>query len=448
MGLAEIINVQITRETRAVTSQGFGTPLIFGSNANFNARLQYFEDLASIADALAGGTLAPEYIAASDMFAQNPRVTRLAIGQQRGTKTLTDNAGTYTAGSAEVTVNGTLLTQAYSVDKNTTLTALAAQIQAHADVATAVYNSGAHTIVITPDTGKLLSIEGDLSGITGLMEWTLSATATETITDALNAIQQADDDWYGLMLVSRTQQDQLDAADWIEGNMKVFCVASSEADIVNVTDALDSTSLAALLKIAGYTRTFGVYSALADTEYPDAALLGKLFPYDPGTYTAKFKSLASITAGTLTTTQSTNARDKNFNTFETIGGVSIIREGKVSEGEFIDVIIFADWLDSNITTDVYSLLVNQRKVPYTEAGIAGIKSVVEKRLQIGLNRGGISPFSEDSDKNQNGGYIVTVPAFEDIPQVDKIARQLNDVRFTAWLAGAIHAIRIDGVITV
>lgn len=448
MGLSEIVNVQITRETRAVTAPGFGTALILGGNANFNARLQYFEELAAIALAIAGGTASPEYKAAADMLAQNPRVTRLAIGHQRGTKTLTDSAGTYTAGSIKVTVNGTLLTQAFTVDKDTTLTALAVQIAAHADVATAIYSSGAHTIVITPDTGKLLAIVSDLASITGTMTMVLTATATEAIADALDAIQTADDDWYGLMLVSRTQADQLDAAEWIEANMKVCCLASSESDIVDLTDAGDTTSLAALLKAAGYARTFGIYSALAATEYPDAALLGKLFPYDPGTYTAKFKTLASITVDTLTATQSTNARDKNFNTYESIGGVSIVREGKVAEGEFIDVIIFVDWLDSNITADVYSHLVNQRKVPYTEGGMAGIKSIIEKRLQIGLNRGGISPFSQDSDKNQNGGYIVTLPAFEGIPSVDKIARLLQDVEFVAWLAGAIHAVRIDGIVTV
>lgn len=447
MSLADIVNVQITRETKGVTRAGFGTALILGPNANFNARVQYFTDLSAVDDVLAGGTAAPEYLAVQDAFAQLPRVTRIAIGHIRGTKTLTDDAGTYTAGNAEVTVNGTLVDEPYDTDKDTTLTNLAASIQALADVLTAVYSSVAHTIVITPATDKLLAVSFDLSGITGTMTWALSATGTETITDALNNIKTEDNDWYGLNLVSRTKQDQLDAAAWAESNEKICVVASAEADIIDTTDAADTTSIAAQLKAAGYARTACVYHSQAASEYADAALLGKILPYDPGTYTAMFKTLASITVDVLTETQTSNARDKNCNVYEQIGGVNIVREGKVAEGEFIDVIIFIDWLDARITEAVYALLAKSLKVPYTEDGIAAVKSEIGAPLQVGQNRGGISPTEYDADNNQIGGFVIVIPALAGISSADKTARLLQDVEFTAWLAGAIHAVTIDGVVT-
>ena len=43
-------------------------------------------------------------------------------------KTITDNAGTYTSGSIKVIVNGITVTQAYTTDKNSTLTLLATAI--------------------------------------------------------------------------------------------------------------------------------------------------------------------------------------------------------------------------------------------------------------------------------------------------------------------------------
>jgi hypothetical protein len=185
----------------------------------------------------------------------------------------------------------------------------------------------------------------------------------------------------------------------------------------------------------------------AGTEYPDAATLGKLLPYDPGTYTMKFKTLAGITVDYLTATQSTNARAKNANTYEEIGPSNILREGTVGEGEKLDVIIFIDWLQARITEGVYQPLINNLKIPFTEIGMAAIKGEIEKVLKIGVARGGISDYAQDSDKNQIGGYIVTLPAFEDITTADKAARLLTGVEFTAWLAGAIHAVEIAGVVT-
>lgn len=450
MSLSEIVNVQITRETKAVTRVGFGTMLILGPNLNSASRTEAFTELSAVVDALAGGTGAPEYLAAADAMAQNPRVTQIKIGQIQGTKTLTDDAGTYTAGDITVTVNGTDVVESFSVDKDTTLTALAASIQALASVSTAVYSSVAHTIVITPATGYVLGIVADLTAITGSMTMTLSATATEAITDALNNIVQSDDDWFGLVCITRTQADQLAAAAWVESQeMKVAAFASNEADTIDKTLAEEvaaPSSLAYKCYAAGYARSAVIYSG-TPTDYPDAALLGRILPYDPGTYTAKFKTLASITVDSLTSTQSTNARAKKCNVYEQIGGVNIVREGTMAEGEFIDVIIFVDWLDARITEAVYSLLVKQLKVPYTEAGIAAVKSAINEPLQVGQNRGGISPTAFDSDDNQIGGYVIVIPALEDIPTADKTNRLLQDVEFTAWLAGAIHAVTINGVVT-
>lgn len=447
MSLSEIVNVQISRETRSVSRAGFGTAMILGSNANFSDRIQYFTDLASIAAAMVGGTAAAEYAAAADMLAQNPRVVRVGIGNRQGNRVLTDNAGTYTAGTITVTINGTLISQAYSTNKDDTLTALAVLIAAHAAVDTCAYSNASHTITIVPNTGYVLSVVANLGAITGTMTMVLSAVSTEDVDDALNAIKVVDNEWYGLCLTSRSSGDQLLAAAWIETERKVCILASTESAIINTTDSADTTSLAAVLKAAAYARTAVVYLGAAATEYPDAALLGKILPFDPGTYTAKFKTLASITADDLTSTQSTNARDKHANTDENIGSVNILREGTVAEGEFIDVIIFVDWLQARIQESVYGILVNNKKIPYTEAGMGAVKAAITQPLQIGQNRGGISPTAFDTDNNQIGGFYIELPAFASIPAQDKAARLLDNVIFVAWLAGAIHAVNINGTVT-
>lgn len=91
---------------------------------------------------------------------------RLPVANQA---VLTDDAGTFTAGSIAVTVNGTVITQAWGTDKNTTMTALAAAIQAGVTgVYSAVYNSGAHTITLKARNIAVTAV-ADLSGVTGTM---------------------------------------------------------------------------------------------------------------------------------------------------------------------------------------------------------------------------------------------------------------------------------------
>lgn len=445
MSLNEIVNVQITRETVAPTRAGFGIIMILAEEANFTERLRFYTDLSSVVDDVCGGSASLAYKAASAIFSQQPRVERIAIGNPQGNKIITDDAGTFTGGSIVSIINGTTVTTAWTTDKDTTLTAHAAAIQALAAVQTAVYSSGSHTITITPATGILLSVTTSTAGVTGTMTATVSALWTEDVADALGNIQTYNDSWYGIVTTSRLTADQEDIADWTETQMKIFACASSDADIIG--SAVETTSIAAYLKANALARSFCIYSGYAATQFPEAACLGKILPYDPGTYTLKFKTLAGITYDNLTVTQSTTARDKNCNTYEQIGGVNIVAEGTVGEGEFLDTIIFVDWLDSEITNSVYSLLKKSLKVPYTEAGLAAVEAAIDQPCKTGQNRGGISPLAFDDEDNQIGGYYITLPTFSSIPPADKAARLLQDVKFVAFLSGAIHAVRINGTVT-
>lgn len=448
MPLEDIVNVTITRETVTVEREAFDLIAIIGPNVNTATRLESFTKLSSIADALAGGSNAPEYLAAQAVLSQNPRCKRVALGHMRGSKTITDNAGTFTGGSVRVVVCGHEIVQNYSSSKDATLTALAVLIEALAEIDTAVYNAGAHTIVITPETGYVASVVVDTSSVTGTMTAAVTATVIENITDALNAINEYNAGWYGLVITSRTQADQEDAAAWAEANRKIAGFASSDTDIVNVAASSDTTSLAAILKATAYARSFVVYCELAATQYPEAALLGRVFPLDTGSWTSKFKTLAGITVSNLTPTQESNALAKNCFIYTEVGGVNITAEGKVAEGEWLDTIVNVDWLHSRITEEVFTVLVRAKKVPYDDTGINTIGAAVSTPLQLAIGMGMLTAIQFNDAEEQIGGYIVNVPKAADVPSTDKNLRILNNVTFTAWLAGAIHAVTISGTVTV
>lgn len=452
--VSEIVKVNITRESVNISRVGFGTMLILGNNANFAARVQYFEDLASVGKALLSGTLAPEYKAASAAFSQNPKVERIAIGHRVATVTAIDNAGTFTAGSIKATVNGVLKTQVFITDKDTTLTALAAQIATVAGVSSCTYDPINHRTIIVPVTspaGVPVGLSIDITGITGTMLFTSYTTTDDEDADvALSACQQENNDWYGVILASRIKGDVLDAAEWVEAaELKFFATASADSDIVNKTVDLDtSPSIAKTFMSKGYLKSTVIYNSYAETEYPDAALLGRIFPYDPGSYTACFKTLVGIDVDNLDATQRANAFAKFVNVYEYVGGVNILRQGTVSGNEYIDIMIFIDWLDARCTEAVFGVLAASLKVPYTDPGIHSIYNALTQPLQAGQNAGGISPTAYNDQKKQIGGFYITVPRLQDVAPGDKTARELHNVKFVAYLAGAIQKVYVDGTVTV
>lgn len=276
-------------------------------------------------------------------------------------------------------------------------------------------------------------------------------------TVALNAIIQEDNDFYGLAIESHLKADQIEVAGWVESlggqNRKIFFLSSSESAIVDSTFGADSTSIAYELQQGTPSpRSNLLYSANANSQYPECAMAGVCLREVVGSYTQMFKKLLGVTADTMTDTQEVNALAKNCNIYSTVGGSSIVREGRTSDGaqksgEYLDTIIGIDWTHARITESILAYLLSQKKVPFTDSGITGIQSKIEEVLSRGIANGLFSPKSFDEDGVQTGGYVVNVPLAANVSTADKAARKLTGVTFTAWLAGAIHAVTINGVVT-
>lgn len=84
MPLENIVDVQISRQTTAVSRAGFGELLIVGPNATFPERYRKYNasELSTLAGDLTGGTAAAEYRAASTLVSQSPRVSQFSIGRE------------------------------------------------------------------------------------------------------------------------------------------------------------------------------------------------------------------------------------------------------------------------------------------------------------------------------------------------------------------------------
>ena len=258
-----------------------------------------------------------------------------------------------------------------------------------------------------------------------------------SIDAALNAIANENNDWYGVVVDQAMVANFADVASWVETAKKfaIFWITD-----VNAYDSTKSTDLASVLKLANRNRSAVVWHATptGGADYPDAAWMGEGFPYEPGSSTWAYKTLNGVTPDTLLASQETALKGKNCNYYTTVGGVSITQEGKVASGEYIDIIIGTDWIEARLREAVYSALVNNRKIPYDDTGIAMIEGLVKGVLNEAASKGIL----------QADSIAVTVPKYADIPQADKLARKLPDVKFSALYQGAIHSVTINGTISV
>lgn len=256
----------------------------------------------------------------------------------------------------------------------------------------------------------------------------------------LAAIQQVSDIWYGLSLTNHTDAVILAAAAYIETQEKIYICESAESAIL--TSA--TSDILSQLKALEYSRTALVYSSDA-TQGPSAGWLGGQLPQTPGSSTWKFKQLVGITPDTLTQTQRNNVIGipgqpaKNGNIYETVGGVNITEEGWMVSGQFIDITVGVDWLKSTMQENVFALLVQAPKVPYTDQGVGIIINAIKQTLQQGVANGLIDGSSP---------IIVSAPQVLDVPLADRQNRLLPDVTFSCRFAGAIHFVQIQGTVSV
>jgi hypothetical protein len=448
--ISEIVEVTITRETRAVARGAFGTLLVAGDSAKlpkndvtlltfdadlvasnqFDAKINnvaitpvvFAVDSDTTMDAIATEFQSDAGIATAVATGSPKRViTITAAGDETAPIVITEEAVTLGASQAGITK---ARTAAVRTREYANITAVAV------DFATTdpEYLAAAALFAQNPNPGVI-----KIGRVDSGEDWD----------DALAAIEAADPDWYALVITERTQADVLLVVAWVETNARhLFFTAD---DDVNILDSGVSSDLASVLQTAERDRSSVFFHEDAATTYPEAAWVGDGFAKDPGSVTMKFRELTGVNANILTVAQSNAAISKGANTFETIGGRTIMREGTVASGEFIDIMRDADWLQSQLETALLTMLADADKIPYDDGGIGTVEGVVRQQLDAAIDAGFLTP---RPDLYAGQPYDVTVPASADVSSADKTARILRNVDFTATIAGAVHKIIITGRVAV
>lgn len=435
MGIDSIVTLNISRSAAAVSRAGFGTALILGSNATgwgTDRVRTYTSPAALLDDGFETGDM--EYKAALALYSQPNKPTRFKVGKRAAgaavaqVTTFTPNVSVQAEQDFVVEIND----EVYTLTSDDTPTAaeivsgLIAMINADDVPVTA---SGTNTLILTSDTAGMGFRTASSANMSGVL-----TTPNVGIQSDLNEIKAIDNDWYGLILCDRTANTIVQAAAWIQAERKVFVACSSDSAVI----AAGTSDVASRLKAAGYDRTLYLYSA-DQANMPEGAVLGNALPYTPGSYTLKFKTLVGITVDALTESQITIAKGKNANVYTTVAGAGMLEEGIVASGEFFDVIVGIDWIHVNMQADIFQGLRDVPKIPYTDVGASVIEAKIRKRLQLAVSA---QILAEDPAFS-----VTTLPRADQDP-ADKAARRWGGWQFTGTLAGAIHAVAVNGYVSV
>lgn len=448
MSLQDLVNVTITSTTVTPTRPGFGTPLLMVQHSLYSDLVRFYSNLAAVvADGFTTSSLG--YRMAVIAFAQNPAPAKIAIGQRKlkNTQTVkltlgsTSNLDTYSftiVGSDNVPH---AISFASTGVPATDAATLVTTINALTNVGTAAAVGAVVTVTQAAAAGKLNDYQNwNVMGSTTPIITLQDVTADPGIaTDLANALAFAPPgSVYGVALDSNSFAEITACAAAVEAQTLLFIWNNSDTLCIS-----SPTSINNIFKTeAGlaHARSGGLYSNTQLLSWSGVGWLSKTLPNTPGSLTFMYKTLSSVPADNISETAQLNLNTNHGNYYITIAGIPITVNGWDAAGEFFDQVWGTDALTAQIQIDVFALLAGSPKVPYTDAGVDMIKSVISSDLAL---------FSSPQYNfiATNPAPTVSAPAVSTIAAATRASRNFPSISFSGKLAGAIHQLTIAGVLT-
>ena len=461
----EIVDVLISRETTVIDQASFNTALFFSPTVPFAEQSRdYTSPTALIEDGFVSSD--PAYKAASSYFSQSPRPAKLTVGSAgvedhdltlvesdivnnkdyETTITLADG----TSSTFTVTAGATAEDDA-AAEIETLMTALQSAIVADVDISAVVTATLSGT-----GAAAEVALTAAVSYYVGSDDIAVEYVFSGTWADVYNTQITYNNDFYGVTAWDHSEATVLALGAVIEAEIKIYGYSTQGAQaLVAKTEPAAAGDVLGKMNDLNYDRSFGIYNADADNSYIELALFGKKLTSVPGSTSWMFSELVGVVADTLSTSQSNIVRAKEGNVFENIAGVSMLREGTMASGEYIDVMRGSDDLHARIQTEVFRKLVvtanGGSKVPLTDAGVAELIAIVETEIRRSI----ANDFIVEAIETESAGQTVVIPGYEitadlvsSLPANQRASRQAPDIRFQAVLAGAIHKVVIRGSLSV
>jgi hypothetical protein len=435
----------------------FRIPLFLGQNGDFDgARTRSYSDIDAVAEDFAINT--DEYLAALAVFSQDGSPDRLIIGVEGSRvaeqQTLTFNADFVEDNEIVLQVNNVEITQDWDTDQVTTITALAAKIQAQPLVATAAVQAGNRIILITaqkagvPNTINNIEVSGGASQAIGVTTVTVE---NHGVAEDLAEIIEENNDWYALFWHETDRDHVKIAARNIEPRTKMFFTRTENESAV---DPAHVNNIRYDLQELNLIRTVLFYTEIEE-EFIEGAAIGENLAYPEGSRTWAHSSLRNVsTVNNMTEAKMKTATEElNINMFVPNKEGDRILYGRVISGEFIDNIIGMDWTNTRIIERISKSLFDNDKIFYTNAGVNALVAIIISVLSEGRDSGLFSsdpydPIALDPNKTDQF-YNITYKKVSEVSVNNRANRIYEGIEYRVRFASAIHMVNgIRGLIEV
>lgn len=291
----------------------------------------------------------------------------------------------------------------------------------------------------------------------GFITFVPASGTAATLKTELSSLADADNDWYwiGITAAMRDKASLDGLIEWTETRTKFAIIDSND---VLLKTAADTTNIAARKK--GTVERSAVFYHDDAAQYPGFALAASLgtrnFDQANSAYTAKYKKLRNIpavnvgSAAVQAITGFTPQLGQSLtaghmaNTYVDIGGQLFVVEGStLTPNVFIDEIHASDWIVARTEEETLGILLNNDRVPFTDAGMellaSGARTVMRSADRAGLIANDLDPETGDYAP----AVIFEIPSVFDVPASQRKTRVAPEIKVTFRYAGAVHYTTIN-----
>lgn len=266
-------------------------------------------------------------------------------------------------------------------------------------------------------------------------------TKAEKLVAAIEALRDQDDDFY------MTLTDVTDPA-----CVKALC---AWAESTEPTEAALGAGVEDHRKFyfgqttdKGYVNEHGrsavIYSDAPETEWADAAWVGCVGPFWPESVTWKWKVPDGISVPNLRDSERDTLEENRVNFMTAEYKHEYIKNGICGDGNFIDNVLGADYITYQMRENLYNIFLANPKIGYTDEGFAIVASGVFSALNRAVD---LHIIAKDPESGA-GVYSVVVPKRAQATDEQAANRQMPNIEWEAQLEGAVHSVKVRGVLSV
>jgi Protein of unknown function (DUF3383) len=411
--------------------QGFNTALILGEHAAFPDVREFSADAAGLTALVTAGISIDSniYDLAKTLIMQSPHISAFKVGKISGTatETMTLTVGTVAigermyvslgSGAGDIIEIQRSCVTAVSATEAASMAALISSQQANTGVACAA--AGA-VLTLTRAATKPVRLRGFSANMTFK-----DNTSNPTIAADLAAIQGQDPDWFGLLCTSRTATSIGACQAFAEANAKVYIGLCADTDCTVGASATDALAVGR----ASNLNNGPVIASRDRNGNADAALMGFMFQFNPGTATYANWTLAGPRVDTWSAAELAAIQAKKGIGYARFKGIAMTRDGWAPSGRYIDLTTLAYKVVARCEEGLAALLAREKKIGFTSKGRALVENEFRSVAQL-----------EESEDTILPGWTVTVPSREQVTTIERAQRKMPRCKLSFAVTGAMHEI--------